>query len=63
MSNMPCECIRLLAASGYVQPNLLVPGQYFLYPIVLNPRTQRQTVGKKPVRAEYCPQCGVVLGE
>lgn len=55
-----CDCIEALSRMGYLQPNLLKQGQYFLYPITLD-KNQRRKVGKAPVLVRYCPQCGEKL--
>jgi hypothetical protein len=53
---MICECIKKLAEYGYVQANILKPGQYFIYLI-----DNKGKVGKSPVQVVYCPVCGTKL--
>lgn len=54
---MGCKCIEYLAENGYVQPNLLKSGQYFLY-AVMDGKVKK---GAPAIELKNCPACGAGL--
>ena len=52
-----CKCIEYMAENGYVQPNLLNPGQYFIYAM----KDGKAKKGAPALELQVCPSCGEKL--